>query len=128
MIRYKDDKVDRDQWHPYLTVHVGPLYELADTLDDANAALAVKEAEIARLTEYARELMSHIERRGMSCEPGTVPAPANAPGHCHAQPGVWDRSNSPYIAGKPCAWCAKWFEISAALQVQPQILGQESGA
>src|SRR5690554_3480796 len=39
----------------------------------------------------------------------------NAPGHCHAVPGVWDEDNGA-LAGKECAWCKVWSEALTAIQ------------
>lgn len=36
--------------------------------------------------------------------PGTG---GNAPGHCHAVPGVWDRGNGER-SGTACGWCRIW--------------------
>lgn len=36
--------------------------------------------------------------------PGTG---GNAPGHCHAVPGVWDRGNGER-SGAACGWCRIW--------------------
>ncbi|MDF2491061.1 MAG: hypothetical protein K0S77_3683 [Pseudomonas sp.] len=36
--------------------------------------------------------------------PGTG---GNAPGHCHAVPGVWDRGNGDR-SGTACGWCRIW--------------------
>jgi hypothetical protein len=38
---------------------------------------------------------------------------SDAPGHSHRTPGVWDESNRPEIAGKPCEWCALWKRFAA---------------
>lgn len=34
-------------------------------------------------------------------------AGGNAPGHCHAVPGVWDRGNGER-SGTACGWCRIW--------------------
>lgn len=38
----------------------------------------------------------------------------NAPGHCQAVAGIWDRDNGE-LAGQPCAWCALWNKAKAIL-------------
>ena len=52
--------------------------------------------------------------------PSWSPVPAgNAPNHGHSIPGVWDQSNDPDLAGKPCEWCAAWREFVAAVEGEP---------
>ena len=41
--------------------------------------------------------------------PGTG---GNAPGHCHAVPGVWDRGNGER-SGAACGWCRIWSAAQA---------------
>ena len=36
-------------------------------------------------------------------------------GHSHQRPGVWDDSNPPSLAGKPCVECAARERLTAAL-------------
>lgn len=38
---------------------------------------------------------------------GRPGAGGNAPGHCHAVPGVWDRGNGER-SGTACGWCRIW--------------------
>jgi len=40
---------------------------------------------------------------------------AQAPGHCHDEPGIWDSDNGPGKAGTPCDWCAHWERARTAL-------------
>jgi hypothetical protein len=58
-------------------------------------------------------LIAEVERlrEVMSCVVNEIPRythrAGNAPGHCHAIPGVWDRDNGDK-AGTECGWCKVW--------------------
>lgn len=41
---------------------------------------------------------------------------ANAPGHDHQVPGVWDPDNEPGIAGQPCTKCRDWRRLTELLR------------
>lgn len=64
----------------------------------------VMQAELEALKALMVELLEQIGE-GDSGD-------GNAPGHCHAIPGVWDSDNG-RLAGKPCAWCAVWNKAKA---------------
>lgn len=42
---------------------------------------------------------------------GSPPAKANAPGHGHHVPGVWDESNRSPLGGQVCSWCLTWERV-----------------
>ncbi len=95
-----------------ITEQAACIAKLKDSLVNAKKALlAYEEAPIqsAELAEVARAVIAHFKRRD------------GAPGHSHTVPGVWDLSNKPEIAGKPCEWCATWerFVALAATPAQP---------
>lgn len=63
-------------------------------------------AEVGRLkaeNEALREVMSCVVNE----IPGHSNRNGNAPGHCHAIPGVWDRGNGAKT-GTECGWCKVW--------------------
>lgn len=64
-------------------------------------------AEAAELRGLLTSLVNHFLQDADCGE--------SAPGHAHSVPGVWDSSNHPDKAGKPCAWCALWARAKAAV-------------
>lgn len=74
--------------------------ELVARLRAAEARADRLEAENAELRTTAQAVLTHFNDR------------SQAPGHCHDVPGIWDTSNLPDIAGKPCEWCATWAKFT----------------
>lgn len=60
-----------------------------------------------KLAEALEKIVRHFEAIGFT---------ANAPGHKHDTPGIWDddMSNGDH-AGTRCKWCAEWQDARAAL-------------
>jgi hypothetical protein len=54
--------------------------------------------------EIVRKVFAHLESENSK---------PDGPGHCHDKAGIWDQSNRPEIAGKPCEWCALWRKFAA---------------
>jgi hypothetical protein len=68
-------------------------------LTEANRELATALSILEELVRYDR-----LE----ACD--GPPARANAPGHWHTTPGVWDADNGPPRRARACAWCITWEE------------------
>lgn len=64
-----------------------------------------------RAAQALRKILGRAQYRVFSDEGRS----AQAPGHAHEVPGVWDADNIPELAGKPCEWCSAWSEARAAL-------------
>jgi hypothetical protein len=77
-----------------------------DTLSTIRGCLRAAESDIDQLkaeNEALRGLILSALEEGK----GRLGAGGNAPGHCHAVPGVWDRGNGER-SGTTCGWCRIW--------------------
>ena len=70
-------------------------------------------------------------RSVMACVVNEIPSQTsrngNAPGHCHAIPGVWDQGNGAK-SGTECAWCKVWNAATAMSNERPLTCGSEQGS
>lgn len=73
---------------------------------------------------------NEVLRSVMACVVNEIPSQTsrsgNAPGHCHAIPGVWDQGNGAK-SGTECAWCKVWNAAVAMSEGQPVACGSEQG-
>lgn len=76
---------------------------------------AENEALQSVITCVVSEIPNHTSRNG------------NAPGHCHAIPGVWDQGNGAK-SGTECAWCKVWNAATAMSKERPLACGSEQGS
>lgn len=79
--------------------------DFAQSVRDANAALAAFAEQNARLLADMQAIMDYFETDD-----------GNAPGHGHLTPGVWDKDigNGPK-GGLICHWCKQWNDMRATL-------------
>lgn len=75
------------------------------------------EAQLADLRSASAAVVTHFNRD-----------PGQAPSHSHQVPGVWDMSNGPGLAGKPCTWCATWTRFTALVMAPGDLPDTEGGS
>ncbi len=91
---------------------------LATRVSDAGGQALFMRSEIEKLkadNESLRGLVLSALEEGNG-RPGTG---GNAPGHCHAVPGVWDRGNGER-SGTACGWCRIWNAAQAMAKERGQ--------
>lgn len=101
-LRYTDNGAEL--WKPPLGEK--PDFSLVDQLKAENEALRSVMACVVN------EIPKHTSGNG------------NAPGHCHAIPGVWDQGNGAK-SGTECAWCKVWNAAVAMSEGPPVACGSE---
>ncbi|WP_348971433.1 hypothetical protein [Pseudomonas atacamensis] len=84
----------------------------AGTLKEIEQLKAENEALRSVMACVVNEIPNQTSRNG------------NAPGHCHAIPGVWDQGNGAK-SGTECAWCKVWNAAVAMSEGQPVACGSE---
>ncbi|SDS78656.1 hypothetical protein SAMN05216496_2420 [Pseudomonas sp. Z003-0.4C(8344-21)] len=93
----------------------------------ADAAAADAKAGTLREIEQLKAENEAL-RSVMACVVNEIPkhtsGNGNAPGHCHAIPGVWDQGNGAK-SGIECAWCKVWNAAVAMSEGQPVACGSE---
>lgn len=68
-------------------------------------------SSLFELTDEDRAILEAVRREmGESDD-------ANAPGHAHQIPGIWDEDNGD-LAGTPCAWCLTWAKFTALVAIE----------
>jgi hypothetical protein len=81
---------------------------MRNALPDLLATITRLTAENERLREGLGHIFANFADR------------AQAPGHSHDVPGIWDDDiSNGELAGKPCDWCAKWNAARSTLGEQP---------
>ena len=84
------------------------------------AFLAEREAQIRQRDQLRadNEALRSLVLSSLEEGKGLPGAGGNAPGHCHAVPGVWDRGNGDR-SGTACGWCRIWNAAQAMAKEAP---------
>lgn len=80
---------------------------LTDYPDLMRAEIAELRARIESLAADSERWQSILKLIIQELPKKSASSLGNAPGHGHANPGVWDSDNG-ILAGKECAWCKTW--------------------
>ena len=88
---------------------------IEDLAEERDQLKAENEALRSVMACVVNEIPNHTSRNG------------NAPGHCHAIPGVWDQGNGAK-SGTECAWCKVWNAATAMSKERPLAYGSEQGS
>lgn len=97
-------------------------YEAARDRKNSITALKIENEQLKAENEALRSVMACVVNE----IPNQTRRNGNAPGHCHAIPGVWDQGNGAK-SGTECAWCKVWNSAVAMSEGKPVACGSEQG-